>query len=107
MFYGVPARNQFRCRTQISSRIVSRAKDSFVGELVTGFGTDLFGDRFTNTVGALWIPGQSAPTPLTSENYAYPKGSAIGQNVGLAYDLLHFDQNDLPLIWGVSAIILN
>jgi hypothetical protein len=34
--------------------------------------TDNFGDVFTNTVGAQWIPGQPAPVPLTTALYAYP-----------------------------------
>jgi hypothetical protein len=59
-----------------------------VGELANDNITiDFFRDEFINTVGAQWIPGQPAPTPLTTSLYSYPKGSAVGQNVGLAYDV--------------------
>ena len=39
------------------------------------------------SVGAQWIPGQAAPTPLTPELYTYPKGAALGYDVGVAFDL--------------------
>ena len=58
-----------------------------VGELATDVVIDIFGEIFDNTVGALWIPGQPAPVPLTIELYSYPKGSPVGQNVGLVFEI--------------------
>ena len=58
-----------------------------VGELATDFVIDTFGEIFDNTVGAQWVPGQPAPVPLTTGLYTYPKGSSVGQNVGLIFEI--------------------
>ncbi|MEJ0089785.1 MAG: M36 family metallopeptidase [Limisphaerales bacterium] len=73
-----------------------------VGELVVSVDHDIFGDMFTNTVGAKWIPGQTVPTPLTAGFYAYPKDSLVGQNVGLAYDLINLTAGLPTYLGGVA-----
>jgi choice-of-anchor A domain-containing protein len=56
-----------------------------VGELAGPKTTDGFGNVLDSSVGAVWIPGDPEPLPLTTGRYVYPKGAEVGEYVGLAY----------------------